>query len=761
MHAPSSRSGRGRPGRLTLLLILGLIGLLPVLAAADAWDGRFHTTGIDGIARANLTLGGDLYVGGSIQAAGQVAVGNVARWDGARWHALGSGLNAAVTRLVPLDGDVYACGAFTAAGGLATDHVARWDGHEWHAVGGGLPFVPSAMAVFDGELWCGGWRYDGLAWTEAVTVNGTIRDLTVFDDRLILGGSFTEAGGAPADRVVAWDGGQLVAMPGQPRAVQDLQVVGGELYALGLDVYGEADPVTVWTGATWSAVGDLPPDYMSHYQSLVDQGGQLRLMAAVSPGIPPIWWTDIATWDGADWSWLDHPYDMVDAEHCFVHGGDLLLSGRFSLVDDTIAHGIVRLAAGGPEALGETGLGFGGSWSWTISDICATPDGVAVGGGFDSVGPLVSGAAALWDGGDWRSLDAWNLNIERLAWHEGHLHAFFWAGDVYDANHMVWTGDDWDFLHWSYPDGSPQAAVSWNGRLLGGNHEIVDWSPAGDPEVFAEVAGGEVISLLDWNGALVAGGSFSAVGGVPAAGLALYSGGGWSELGGVDGTVRSLAVHEGDLIVGGTVTTAGGVPVDRVARLSGGVWHPVGDQLSGDVLALASYGGFLYAGGDFTVAGEAGDNLARWDGEAWHVVGGGANHPVHELVVFDGKLHLSGEFGVVGDVPAARFAIWDGTTILSAPVTAVASPLTAAPNPFNPATTVSYALAQAGPARLDVIDMRGRRVRTLVDRWVDAGGHQATWDGRDGRGHRLAAGTYLLRLAAGSTVRTAKVALVE
>jgi hypothetical protein len=761
MTGTISSGRRSSRGRFLVAFVASLIILAPALAHSDSWDARFHTTGLDGYALANLSVGDDLYVGGRFASAGTVVATNVARWDGAAWHALGSGLNDTVRRLVLWDGEIYACGSFTHAGDQTVNHVARWDGAQWHPVGEGLPSAPSAMAVYDGDLWCDGWRFDGAAWTEVVAVDSYVRDLIVLDGQLILGGSFTTAGGIAVDHVAAWDGSQVTALLGQPREVQDLEVVDGSLYALGLNVYGDPDPVTVWNGASWSVVGDLAQDFVTHYERLVNHGGQLRMMAVVSWLFPPSWWTDVATWDGEAWTWLDDAFFMAEARHCFVHDGDLLLSGRISELGETIVHGIGRITATGPESLGEMGLGFGGGLSWSVADVCLTPDGVAVGGTFRSVGPLVSWSVALWGGSDWQPRSAGSRNVTSLAWHDGQLHAFYWAGDVVTANLMAWTGEEWQELS-GHGGEVPEVAFSWGGRLLSGDHDIIDWTSPQAPETFAEVAG-VVTCFLDHDGALVVGGDFTAVAEEPANGVARYFDGTWSEVaGGITGLVQAITEHEGDLFAGGELVAAGGVPVAGVARLVAGAWQPVGDQLTGEVLALASYGGFVYAGGDFGVAGDEGRNLARWNGSAWQVVGGGTDRPVRKLAVFDGKLHLAGEFGVVGDIPAARFAIWDGTIITPAPAPAATIRLSRArPNPFNPATTVSFALDHDGPTRLDVIDVRGRRVRTLVDRWLPAGEHQATWDGRDGRGQPLPAGTYLLRLEAAGAARTTKTVLVE
>ena len=72
-----------------------------------------------------------------------------------------------------------------------------------------------------------------------------------------------------------------------------------------------------------------------------------------------------------------------------------------------------------------------------------------------------------------------------------------------------------------------------------------------------------------------------------------------------------------------------------------------------------------------------------------------------------------------------------------------------APNPFRSVTRIRFGLPQSGPTRLEVYDVLGRRVRTLVDApHLGAGFHVAIWDGRDEGGLRVASGVYFCRLRA-------------
>ncbi len=83
------------------------------------------------------------------------------------------------------------------------------------------------------------------------------------------------------------------------------------------------------------------------------------------------------------------------------------------------------------------------------------------------------------------------------------------------------------------------------------------------------------------------------------------------------------------------------------------------------------------------------------------------------------------------------------------------------PNPFNPRTTISYDLPEAGPVRLCVYDLAGRLLRTLVDEIRAQGSHDAVWDGRDASGRDVGSGTYLARLEFGGQVESVRMGLVR
>ena len=83
------------------------------------------------------------------------------------------------------------------------------------------------------------------------------------------------------------------------------------------------------------------------------------------------------------------------------------------------------------------------------------------------------------------------------------------------------------------------------------------------------------------------------------------------------------------------------------------------------------------------------------------------------------------------------------------------------PNPFNPATDIVFTLPAAGAAKVDVLDMKGRLVRTVWSGDLEAGLHSFKWDGRDATGRTVAAGSYLGRLTTADRSATCKMTLAK
>jgi hypothetical protein len=83
------------------------------------------------------------------------------------------------------------------------------------------------------------------------------------------------------------------------------------------------------------------------------------------------------------------------------------------------------------------------------------------------------------------------------------------------------------------------------------------------------------------------------------------------------------------------------------------------------------------------------------------------------------------------------------------------------PNPFNPQTMIRFAVPSSQPVKLAIYDVRGQRVRTLVDDVVAAGRHEVVWQGRDDGGRQVASGTYFYRLQTDGGQQVRKMLLVK
>ncbi|HEX9654539.1 MAG TPA: T9SS type A sorting domain-containing protein [bacterium] len=83
------------------------------------------------------------------------------------------------------------------------------------------------------------------------------------------------------------------------------------------------------------------------------------------------------------------------------------------------------------------------------------------------------------------------------------------------------------------------------------------------------------------------------------------------------------------------------------------------------------------------------------------------------------------------------------------------------PNPFNPGTAISYSLETDADVRLEIYNLMGQKLRTLVNERKSAGTYTATWDGSSDNGMLQSSGIYFYKMSAGSQIEMKKMALVK
>ena len=83
------------------------------------------------------------------------------------------------------------------------------------------------------------------------------------------------------------------------------------------------------------------------------------------------------------------------------------------------------------------------------------------------------------------------------------------------------------------------------------------------------------------------------------------------------------------------------------------------------------------------------------------------------------------------------------------------------PNPFNPATTISYSLPEANHVQIDIYDVIGNKVRTLVSQTQNAGTKSYQWNATNDLGQSVSAGMYIYTIQAGEFRATKKMVLLK
>ncbi|NVM57504.1 MAG: T9SS type A sorting domain-containing protein [Desulfobacterales bacterium] len=83
------------------------------------------------------------------------------------------------------------------------------------------------------------------------------------------------------------------------------------------------------------------------------------------------------------------------------------------------------------------------------------------------------------------------------------------------------------------------------------------------------------------------------------------------------------------------------------------------------------------------------------------------------------------------------------------------------PNPFNPTTRITYSILEGVLVKLDIYDILGRKVRTLVNEVQTPNTYTLVWDGLDDHCSLVSGGVYFYRLQAGASVETRKMVLLK
>jgi len=597
---------------------------------------------------------GDLVVGGRFKSIDGVAANNVARWNGASWSPLGTGVASAsmVTYVAALtarpNGDVIAGGSFATAGGVAAPGLALWNGASWSAIGtltgsGTLPPVASLATLPNGDVVGGGEfqfingapmnriaRWDGATWSAlGAGVGGTALALLVQPNGdLIVGGAFLAAAGQPGNGIARWDGTSWSPLgSGMLNQVQAIaRLPNGDLIAAGPFVSAGGVPanrIARFDGVAWSPLGigiTDPNGFMP--------GVEARAVAALpngdtlvggffeyAGGVPAM---NLARWDGASWAAAaagTHTGINVGTllgVHALarLHNGDLVAAGTFPMIGGVLANFVARQSGGSWSALGN-GVGS------IANAILELPNGDLVVGGAASHanGQLQGGRVSHWDGTTWSPVGAdFTKPVSALAQLQN--------GDLVASGAFPGRIARFD-------------GVSW--QLLGGG---LPTSLANDPV--------RTMMVLP-NGDLVVSGGLSFGG--TSYGYARWDGVAWTPMpsqSGPFGTSSFALLANGDLIAGGLTS---GKPIERWDGVQWTLLAPWSGTFARAIVPLPD--GSFVAVDDHTTRTE----LRRWNGIAWSQFAAPLDGEGNAGIGLpDGDLVVGGAFTAAGALVSAGIA---------------------------------------------------------------------------------------------------------
>jgi hypothetical protein len=130
-----------------------------------------------------------------------------------------------------------------------------------------------------------------------------------------------------------------------------------------------------------------------------------------------------------------------------------------------------------------------------------------------------------------------------------------------------------------------------------------------------------------------------------------------------------------------------------------------------------------------------------------------------QVVRFEGEYTL--ESVIVADVNARSITPMIGSAQKQSELPTTYTLSQNYPNPFNPSTSICFGLPEAAEVRLEVFNLLGQRVVTLLNQQMEAGNHTAEWDSQNELGQAVSSGVYFYRLETPRFTESKKMVLLK
>jgi hypothetical protein len=83
------------------------------------------------------------------------------------------------------------------------------------------------------------------------------------------------------------------------------------------------------------------------------------------------------------------------------------------------------------------------------------------------------------------------------------------------------------------------------------------------------------------------------------------------------------------------------------------------------------------------------------------------------------------------------------------------------PNPFNPETTISFEISESGKTEVEIFNVKGQKVKTLLNENLEFGSHSIVWDGRNDKEEQVSSGMYFYRISVNGNQKTSKMLMLK
>jgi hypothetical protein len=361
----------------TNLCVGGALRVTGVLnnQAIALWDGSTWSALDDetrmGSVYALAVSGTNLYAGFSVDIC-------VAKWNGIKWSAFGSGITGGVSELAVSGTNVYATGGdlapsgsiFVSTNGLAAVGIAKWDGSSWSGLASGVG-GHSVLAMSGADLYAagdsfpGGAKWEGNWWSPLGSqVNISLYSLALAGPNLYAGAVFSDGAGNSTNAVVKWNGSAWSPIG---------WMVGG----------------SAWGGPPWDSFGALA---LSDTDLFV--GGDFTNIEGVVAN-------STVKWDGVVWSALGSGIEVGSVYQGIyalaVSGTDLYAGGDFTVAGGTAANNIAKWD-------GTTWSPLGSGMNGEVLALAISGTNLYAGGNFTVAGGIAANFVAKWDGQAWSPL---------------------------------------------------------------------------------------------------------------------------------------------------------------------------------------------------------------------------------------------------------------------------------------------------------------------------------------------------------------------